>query len=293
MDYSKLKGGTNMAETTIAVTYNGKEIQYNTLRETWEYDGVGETLVKKVNPDMYNKITTALVKEVAEYKKRVEREKKAKQAEEKKRRMAELEVFKSQAAPLIPDGFEADFSRAVDYGGDVRRFRLEKAGVDADIDFSDKVYSSGSYHAHTTDMPWKVEFNYKSQRFATLEKAIANAIKKIDGRVASKERDREYKEKENAERQQIAGELKTLGICFGFDREWVRTSNHNSGYSTEHEYAKITLGEDNFIKGRVARMHESTAINIYNTTISGKMTPDQFKALVEFIKTLKIGKGDE
>lgn len=281
-----------MEHEVITIEYNGKKVEYNTYTQAWTYDGEKEIAVLKLNPELAKQITKALEKSVVEYKERIKSEEKKRQAEEKKKRMVELEAFKAQVTPLIPNGFTTDFSRADDYGGDVRRLKLKKGTADADIDYSDRVYHSGSYHASRTDMPWKVEFNYKSQRFTTLEKAIANAVKKVGEKFTSEERQREHKEQLSVERHATAEKLKELGISFGFDSEWVRTGNRSGGYTSEHEYAKITLSKGIAIKGRVDR-HEGNPIVIYNATIQGKLSPEQFKKLADFIKELKPSKDEE
>lgn len=278
-----------MENEVITIEYNGKKVEYNTHTQAWTYDGEKEIAVLKLNPDLAKQITKALEKSVAEYKDRIKAEEKKRKEEARKKRIAVLEAFKAQVAPLIPDGFIADFSRADGDGGEVRRLRLKKGTANADIDYSNRVYHSGSWSASLTNMPWKVEFNYKSQRFATLEKAITNAVKKVGDAVASEEANQKYQEEEDEKRQKISEQLKKLGIGFAINSEWVGGYGRGQGYSSEKQIAKVALGKEIAIKGTVDN-YEGKPIFIYNVTIEGKLTPDQFKKLADFVKELKPSK---
>jgi hypothetical protein len=278
-----------MINDLITIEHNGHKVKYDPLTKEWEYLGQREEVIKLVNPILHTQITNALKSSVTEYQDRIKDEEKKRKDEEKKKRIAELETFKSQVAPLLPDGFTADFSRAEDYSGDIRRFRLKKANVDADIDYSDRVSHSGRWSMSRTNMPWKVEFNFRSQRFATLEKAVANAVKKVGEGVAMVEANAKLQEEENEKRQGIAGELKPLGINFGIETNWVGGHGRNQGYSSEKQMAKVALGKEISIKGIVDN-YEGKPIFIYNVNIEGKFTPEQFKKLADFVKALKPSK---
>lgn len=269
-------------DETITIEHDGKKVYYNTKTQEWEYDGVDEDVVQKVNPALYAQITEDLKKSVAEYQKRVDAENKRVEKERIDKSKQELTEFQAKVTPLIPNGFESSY-RKIDGYGDPRWLNIAKARVDADVYYNDRVYRGG-WSNSKTDLVWVMEFAYKKQRFSTLDKAIAGAIKRINERVAGNELQKTYDDEKNRERQKNADELKSLGISFGIDSKWVCRSR-GRGYSQELPTAKINIGKDKLIKGLVDK-HKDKPISIYQVSIDGAFTAEQFKKLADFVKSL-------
>jgi hypothetical protein len=275
-----------MTTEIIEITHDGKLVQYNTTTKKWAYDAVAEDIVKKLNPTLSTAIEKALESSVIKYQERIEAENKRKEAEERKAKQDELAKFKELVTPLVPDGFTASFAVLDSYR--LKYVSISKSDVSASLEYDKTVYHSKSWHSSSTDLVWVVEFNYKKQRFANIDKAIANLIKKIDEEVARRKSNDEWQEKENAKRNSLKDQLDKIGISFRIKSEWVRGwGRHDHGHQKETKQAFVCLNKGREVSGRT-----SDDLSISDVAIVGTFTAQQFVALTEFIRELNI-RGDK
>lgn len=268
----------------ITIVFNDKPVIYNPKTKVWVYEGVQEDIVQKVNPELAQQINEALEDSVTEYQDRLRSEETKRKEEEKKERVKQINLFKEKVLPLIPDGFSIKFADPNDDWGEIRRFYIDKSDVDASIEYNNKVYSG--FGKHTTSLDWMVCFNYKNHRFSSLEKAILNAVSKINETIAEKEKEKIHKEAIDKRRKEIAKDIGDLGISFSVDTKG--SYDHRGRYrSREQQVAKISLNEDVRIEGLVLT-HDSllNSVSISDINIDGEFTTYQFKQLADFIRTM-------
>ncbi len=275
-----------METTEIKTTFKDKEVTYNTKTEKWAYDGVQEDIVRKLNPELAQQVASVLTKEVKEYQDRIKKEEAEQKAKEFEAKKQQLEQFKAEVTPLIPEGFETRFIELKSdsfYFHDVQGFTIKKGNVDATIRFDDRVSGQG-YYSKKTELVWERSFDYKHQRFATLEKAIKNACTKIDEKLEQYKQEQQILDKQNEKRKGLAKQLKEFGIDLVVDAKWHH-GYRGHGYEEKTERAKIDIRKDITVKGDIGHS-PSGKIEIGRITITGEYTIEQFNQVARLIREI-------
>lgn len=281
----------------IKMKFGDSEVVYSVRNQTWTVEGISEATMLKVAPEKTAAINVALAKEVAEYQERVAKEEKEEAEKEIARiakRQTEITAFRTTVEPLLWTGFSATFSEAGDrYSRATQEVSIQKDAVSADVLFAEKVYS-GSY-LRTTDRPWRVSFDFKNTRHATLEKAIASACKKIDEKLAENARLKVVKEAKQLATQNTAGYLAGLGIQMTAETAYYEGARgRRNGSSYEVKKAKIVVSDsapdDKYSKKVVVSSNllqeKDDSYKVAHITISGHFTLEQFKKLAEAVKEI-------
>jgi len=130
---------------------------------SWKWDGFQRGAVERLAPGKAGEIDKLAKKEA---------DKQAKELQAKKDK--EQKEFQALVDKIKSDDFDVVYGKG-------RAMTLKKGGVSASIDHEDKVWDGWS--SHTTNKPWRLYFNYKTVRYATLNNAINKAAKKIDQKL--------------------------------------------------------------------------------------------------------------
>ena len=279
----------------IKILHDGMEVIYNVGAQKWTYAGVFEDTVKILSPEKHAAISVALRKGVIEYQERLASEEAVRKAKALADRVQKIDAFTAEVNPLIPAGFTAKFGDPNSEYCCADDFALEKGGRDARISFEGRIYSGSrsDFGGHRATLPWMVRFANRRHRFATLEKAIKNAAKNIEEKL----QEQVMQKKAVAEKMSLNQTLeKTLNDC-GITMK-IETSGHHDGrhwVNSESRVARITIvkpdSEYSQYVGISGQVYEEKGKPVlYHVAIKGAFTPEQFKKLAEFVKTLSVKK---
>ena len=278
----------------IKIKYEGQEVVYNVNTQKWTYAGVFEDAVKILSPQKHAAITMALKREVTEYQERLQKEEADRKAKDLADRIQMLDTFKAEVNPLVPAGFTAKFYDPNNEYIHADSFTLDKGGFEALIRVEGKIYSGSraDFGGHTATLPWVVRFSNRSHRFLTLNSAIANAAKNINAELNQQV----LQKKAMAEKMSLNQTLeKTLNDC-GITMK-IETSGsydrHRHWVGSESRVARIMIAKPDTeysqsvgISGTI--FEEKGKPVLYHVAIKGAFTPEQFKKLAEFVKTMGI-----
>jgi len=277
----------------IKIKYEGQEVVYNVNTQKWLYAGVEENVVRFLSPARHQGITALLKKEVIEYQGHLQKEEADRKAKDLADRVKRLDAFKAEVNPLVPAGFTVRFGDPT-IGHRADSFTIEKDKVGAAISVQDRVYTGARWDmgGHRATLPWLVSFSDKSHRFATLEKAINNATKNINATLDQKALQKKADTQKANLNQALEKALNDCGITMK-----VETSGSYGGrgrwVSSEQRIARIMIAKPDTeysqsvgISGTV--FEEKGKPVLYHVAIKGGFTPEQFKKLAEFVKTMGI-----
>lgn len=280
-----------MTETEIKIQINGKDAVFFPRTKRWQYDGVDETTIYKISPELASQINEALSKYVTEYEDKVKAEEEQRKANILEQKNKELKEFMELVSPLIPNGYTVQYISNISEYTDVRSITILKDRADATIQYDDHVSTPGAWHSHKTDMPWVRRFDWKRQRFSTIDKAIKNAIQKIDEQVARNKREQECLDNTKTMHSDINKQLKNAGIIHTISEKWHHTGKHG-GYSEKRDVALIHIsGSINNYEDKVkvsgdVIYSKDTPLTIHNVRIKGIFSIEQFKQIAELIKQI-------
>jgi len=278
----------------IKIKYEGQEVVYNVNTQKWTYAGVFEDAVKILSPQKHAAITMALKREVTEYQERLQKEVADRKAKDLADRIQMLDTFKAGVNPLVPAGFTVKFGDPTITWDRADSFTIEKDKVDAIVSAEGRVYTGARWGmgGHRATLPWLVRFGYKNHRFATLGKAINNATKNINAKLDQMALQKKADTEKASLNQSLEKVLNDCGITmkieasgsYDWRRNWV---------SNERCVAHIMVTKPNTkysqyigISGTV--FEEKGKPVLYHVAIKGAFTPEQFKKLAEFVKTMGI-----
>jgi len=166
------------------VTVHHFKSEYGLATNEWEYQSVGKTTVQKLNPQLYTKIDEAVEAFRVERERLREERKKAEEQERIVKRTVEVETFKAKITTEVPEllKYSPQFRDPASTFGETQHICFSAFGESAKLYFDNKVYSSGSWHAYSTDRVWVVEdAEYHKTRHAKLTKAAAKVMELLDG----------------------------------------------------------------------------------------------------------------
>jgi hypothetical protein len=285
-----------MTNNTIEIQHAGMKIVYDTKHMTWTADGIAEEAVRKINGAVANDINKDLEKQVTEYKARIEKEELDKRKAMYDKYVADIEAFKAEAMPFLPEGYEVRFInpgpfKKFTWPGDVKHITLMRGNINGYISYDAHVSSGRGYYSSNTNLPWVVDVSCKKHRYSTLEAALKSAAKKM-GEVAEEEKNKANKaSSEEIRIKNLTARLETLGMKL--NREWNSTS-HMGGYRGKgyyNEYAEGKIGDMQF-KSRVSVDHDDN-LQFSNITLIRKFNIGEIVNMSMFLNNLFPNKTEE
>lgn len=264
---------------TNTFTFKGKEVEYTRKYDnafTWSYDGIESEKIRELNQTLHEDITVEIISKINnEIIAEEEERKKMADAEEKARIEFEVKI-KDMLDPTYEVIAENPMGCAIIKSG--HRMRIE---------YNDTVFPKsglGRYRGEKTDRPWEVSgAGMRSTRYSTLEKAAASVAKKIEeliDRYLQKVRDTAKKE-EHA--QYLESEVSKTGLIFQ-----KRTQSYHNGRRFEYydSYAvSVKASKDAVVSATLIEIDSKVMVS--NISITGVYTPEQMKAIAEFVSSLK------
>jgi len=141
------------------------------------YKNIDSQTIKTLNPELYNKLNSAVDKFAAERDKLIEERKKAEEAERLGKLKQEVEDFKNLIKTDAPSLLKLNpkFAEPTSsYFGNVKRISFDVSGSRIELEYDPTVVGSGDWRAHKTDKSWVVEdANYHKTRYGKLSSATA------------------------------------------------------------------------------------------------------------------------
>jgi hypothetical protein len=190
---------------------------------TYDYKGTNSNTISSLNPELHNRIAIAVKEFTANKEKILEARRLEEYVYRKELEQMQLDEFKEFVAKEAPElsQYKVKYNTAGN-GGDMRWISIEGQS----IRYENKVYSSGDWHPHTTNMCWVAEINYKRKRFTEFKSAVKKVLEYVN-RNKEKDLAKKSREKEVAEYAKLVG----LEVKKG----WHRYANRNDvdgGYDT-------------------------------------------------------------
>jgi hypothetical protein len=262
-----------VAEGTLSGYYN----TYDKKVVHWELNGIKSEIVKTLNEKLFNDYQALVEAEGAKLFLERKNEEATRQERIKIEREKKRMLFEEKVKPLIPEGY----SFKIPYENQIQ---LWKDAMYIDIYHQD--YGNSA-------LLWKYSVDNRKHSSATVGKAIINATKALDELLLTRATQKKAAEEDAIKRNKAAESLKEIGLTFTTSEEW-HSNRYGKSYSEHIEKVHVTITpktetelESVYVIGQVSR-DSKNEVTINNARVKGKMTPEQFKTLADFIKKLGI-----
>lgn len=275
-----------MEQEKISMMFKEKTVLYSPSSKTWTYDGIDESVVAKLNPELARDINTALEKSVAEYQERIKAAEQKREEENKAKIITALNAWKAEVEQAFKhEGYELRFCEPERIGNNVKSVKIMKDKLAVDVSYSSLVYPAGYWHAQKTNKPWQVQYyddGYKTVRYGTLEKALAAAKEKLDSKVEAAKARAEANKAALEQEEIIKEDLGKIGLTLRKDTHW----GNNKSYVVSKAVAVLKTEGGN--KVEVSASFGKNHLEFSNINIVGKLNAEQMMKLVEFVKELNL-----
>jgi len=252
-----------------------KVIGYNS---SWKWGNYTSEAVKEISVEKFNAINKLYLKGIKETKDL-----------KQKQLIQEQKDFKTLVSKANKAGFTTTFNDIlkIAHQSDAKDVTLSKKFQDKDINarirFNDKVWGAASWHSHRTNSPWCVEFDYKTVRYKTFERAFNKATERINLKIDSLEIQSKNTKSKLERDERIAKELSLLGLKL-YNEHNRRGSDYKIGKvlkdpDPEHTYtSKVKISGEVYLEDKPIEEHEIKSIKL-----QGKISVENFRQLTVFL----------
>jgi hypothetical protein len=271
----------------ITVGYNDKF--------SWIWNTITPEILQVANPELRAKIDGIATEKVAAYLKEEKRKEDARREQERIKRENGIAKLKAEVEPLLKAGFTLKVTSPSSFIIE-KSYLTRQYGVE--VDYQEKIpdhTSFGFSHTRTTSLPWRLrDPQLHIKRYSSLKAAVSHTEDIVDKEIKSAISKVNDETAKITKQKLLKEELGKNGMSLFIETKSYTSGRHYETYKVEKAGVEIQPRTDSEYKrisvmANVSRSPDKSLF-VYDTAIIGKMTIEQYKKLIDFVRELGIEK---